>query len=299
MAEADLDALIIGAGPAGLMSAIYLARFRRSVAIVDAGASRAALIPKSHNFPAFAEGIAGKALLARMRRQVTDLGVEIKHGTVEMLFRSNYSFLARIGKEDLRAGKIILASGIVDKQPEFEGWEQAVDHGLLRYCPVCDAFEAQNKKLAVLGNMSQAAGKALFLRGYTADVTLVPEDSGETSERTNELTEAGVKISAALSGITRQGPCLRVNFSDGTSEDFEAVYPAFGSKVRSELAIALGAAHTASGFLKVDDKQRTTVEGLYGVGDVVSDLHQVSVALGHAAIAACNLHNSLPRRYVR
>jgi thioredoxin reductase (NADPH) len=72
-----------------------------------------------------------------------------------------------------------------------------------------------------------------------------------------------------------------------------------GTKVRSELAIALGAAHTGDGLLKVDDKQRTTVEGLYGVGDVVSDLHQVSVALGHAAIAACNIHNSLPQSFAK
>jgi thioredoxin reductase (NADPH) len=76
-------------------------------------------------------------------------------------------------------------------------------------------------------------------------------------------------------------------------------YPAMGTKVRSELAIALGAAHTRDGLLNVDDKQRTTVEGLYGVGDVVSDLHQVSVALGHAAIAACNIHNSLPRSFAK
>jgi thioredoxin reductase (NADPH) len=298
MATGNLDALIIGAGPAGLMSAIYLARFKRSVAIVDADASRAALIPTSHNFPAFAGGIAGKEMLARMRRQVADLGVEIKRGTVEMLSGIDGSFGARVGNQEVRAAKIILASGIVDKQPEFEGWEQAVADGLLRYCPVCDAFEAQGKKLAVLGSMDQATGKALFLRGYTADVTLVPDGGNQRSEQAGELTRAGIKITAPLSGIARRDGCLRVNFSDGTWADFEGVYPAFGAKVRSELATALGAAHTADGFLKVDDKQRTSVQGLYGVGDVVSDLHQVSVALGHAAIAACNLHNSLPRRYV-
>jgi thioredoxin reductase (NADPH) len=298
MAAGTLDALIVGAGPAGLMAAIYLARFKRSIGIVDAGASRAALIPTSHNFPTFAEGIAGKEMLARMRRQVADLGVEIKPGAVEMLCGTDGSFGARVGNEDVRAAKVILASGIVDKQPEFEGWEQAVADGLLRYCPVCDAFEAQDKKLAVLGSVGQAAGKALFLRGYSADVTLVPRGDDQNAEQADELTRAGIKVTAPLSCITRRGGCLRIDFRDGTWADFESVYPAFGSKVRSELATALGAAHTTEGFLKVDDKQRTSVQGLYGVGDVVSDLHQVSVALGHAAIAACNIHNSLPRRYV-
>jgi len=62
-----LDALIVGAGPAGLVAAIYLARFHRSLAIVDAGQSRAALIPKTHNFPAFPHGISGAELLERLQ----------------------------------------------------------------------------------------------------------------------------------------------------------------------------------------------------------------------------------------
>jgi thioredoxin reductase (NADPH) len=58
----------------------------------------------------------------------------------------------------------------------------------------------------------------------------------------------------------------------------------------------LGAEHTGEGYLKVDDHQRSSVDGLYGIGDVVTDLHQISVAFGHAALAACTIHHSLPRR---
>ncbi|RYE61873.1 MAG: hypothetical protein EOO82_00930 [Oxalobacteraceae bacterium] len=61
------------------------------------------------------------------------------------------------------------------------------------------------------------------------------------------------------------------------------------------MAIALGAEHTLSGFLTVSDKQRTSVDGLYAIGDVVSDLHQVAVGFGHAAVAACHIHNALPK----
>ena len=67
-----------------------------------------------------------------------------------------------------------------------------------------------------------------------------------------------------------------------------------GAKVRSQLAVSLGAVHNEAGFLKVDERQRTSIPGLYGVGDVVTDLHQIAVAFGHAALAACNIHNSLP-----
>lgn len=85
--------------------------------------------------------------------------------------------------------------------------------------------------------------------------------------------------------------------ADGTRERFDVVYPAMGADVRSELAVQLGASHTSDGFLKVDDKQRSNVDHLYGIGDVVTDLHQISVAFGHAAVAACHAHHSLPMRY--
>jgi thioredoxin reductase (NADPH) len=75
----------------------------------------------------------------------------------------------------------------------------------------------------------------------------------------------------------------------------DTLYPAMGCEVRSDLAAALGADCTDIGTLRVDDHQRTTVKGLFGAGDVVSDLHQLSVATGHAAIAATAIHNGLPK----
>ena len=73
----DLDALIIGGGPAGLTCAIYLARYRRKVVVVDSGESRAALIPETHNYPGFADGIAGPSLLEALTLQARTYGVEI------------------------------------------------------------------------------------------------------------------------------------------------------------------------------------------------------------------------------
>ena len=64
---ADVDCLVIGGGPAGLTAGIYLARFLRNVAVVDSGSSRASLIPETHNYPGFPEGIAGPDLLSELR----------------------------------------------------------------------------------------------------------------------------------------------------------------------------------------------------------------------------------------
>jgi thioredoxin reductase len=93
----DVEVLIIGAGPAGLMAAIYLARFERQVLVVDAGASRAALIPRSHNFPAFAHGISGAELLVRMREQVATLGVHLVDGPSRHLREATTALPRRSG----------------------------------------------------------------------------------------------------------------------------------------------------------------------------------------------------------
>jgi thioredoxin reductase (NADPH) len=81
----------------------------------------------------------------------------------------------------------------------------------------------------------------------------------------------------------------------GESHEVDALYPALGCIVHFDLATGLGASSTENGNLEVDDHQRTTVDGLYAAGDVVTDLHQLSVAFGHAAIAATDIHNRLPR----
>jgi thioredoxin reductase (NADPH) len=93
--------------------------------------------------------------------------------------------------------------------------------------------------------------------------------------------------------LKRSGHEIRATLGTRTL-NFDIVYPALGCDVRSGLAAELGAATTEVGCLKVDGHQRTTIEGLYAAGDVVSDLHQIAVATGHAAIAATHIHKSLP-----
>jgi thioredoxin reductase (NADPH) len=80
----------------------------------------------------------------------------------------------------------------------------------------------------------------------------------------------------------------------GKQRELDALYPALGCNVQSALATDLGASSTSTGNLQVDDHQETTVDRLYAAGDVVTDLHQLSVAFGHAALAATQIHNRLP-----
>jgi thioredoxin reductase (NADPH) len=293
----DTDCLIIGGGPAGLTAAIYLARYRRKAVIVDSGASRAALIPETHNYPGFPAGIAGPQLLNALTRQAETYGVRIVRDRIETLHKENGKFVAASSETVVRAERVVLATGLVDKSPSLPGLKQAIDDGLIRYCPICDGFEASDQRIGVLGSADDACGKAIFLRTYSKSVTLLTLDGRAGSEKIlRTLAEAGVCLAAsAVVATERVADGVSVRLDDGTRQTFDAIYPVLGCNVRSDLGTLLGARHNDVGCLEVNAHQRTIVEGLYAIGDVVSDLHQIAVGTGHAAIAATHIHNSLPR----
>jgi thioredoxin reductase (NADPH) len=187
----------------------------------------------------------------------------------------------------------------VDRNLPIAGLKEAIDHRSIRYCPICDGFEASDVRIAVLGPAEDAASKALFLRTYSKDVTLLTLDgkaAGEAVRR--DLAEGSISLPAAhVVALERMDERMTAVMSDGSHESFDVIYPALGCDIRSQLGTKLGARHNQLGCLEVDVHQQTTVSGLYAVGDVVSDLHQIAVGTGHAAIAATHIHNSMPRNF--
>jgi thioredoxin reductase (NADPH) len=294
------ECLIVGGGPAGLTAAIYLARFRRRVLVVDEGRSRAALIPRSHNYPGYT-GISGVDLLARLRGQAEEYGVALLRGRVRDLEKTDDGgFLARIGGKEIRPDTVLLATGVVDESPDLPGLRSAIAVGALRYCPICDGYEATDDRLGVLGTVKSAARKAVFLRTYSANVILLPimPPSREDESSLTRLRASGVEIAPApVSDLEREGTRVVAVLADGGRRQVDILYAALGCDVRSELAVALGAAADEGGCLVVDRHQKTSIFGLFAAGDVVSDLDQISVAVGHAAIAATAIHNSLPYNF--
>lgn len=297
-----LDCLIIGAGPAGLTAAIYLARFRRRVLLVGAGASRAEVIPVTRNFPGFPNGVSGAALLSRLREQAAHYDVEIRRGRVEALTRQGDGFIARVGDETLSAATVVLATGIVDQHPNFPGLREATLEGLVRWCPICDGFEVQGQSVAILGSAKTALRHALFLRTYSNKLALLAlEDSeGLDSSEIRQMEQAGIELitDPVVSFKAIPGErCVCIQLRSGADRRFDTLYPMHGCTVQAQLAAALGASCDNDGDLFVDEHQCTSVPGLYAIGDVVNAINQISVAIGHAAIAATAIHNRLPANY--
>ena len=294
---AEVDCLVVGAGPAGLTAAIYLARFRRRIALYDAGHSRATYIPKTRNYPGFPDGISGGELLARLRAQASRYGAEVTEGLVERLALEDGAFVASAGGKQIRAARVLLATGIVDKEPEIDNLRAAVEAGCIRLCPICDGHEVIDRHVAVYGPAKETVSHALFMRTFTKDLVLLVPRGDEKLDAAGRarLERAGIRyIDSPVCEIEMTASRkARVRFADKSTEEFETVYPALGCRIRSELALELGARTTDAGDIVVDAHQQTSVPGLYAAGDVVAALNQLSVAAGHAAIAATHIHNSL------
>jgi thioredoxin reductase (NADPH) len=297
--EKPLDCLVIGAGPAGLTAAIYLARFHLRIRVLDAGKSRAAMIPRTHNHAGYPGGITGQELLARMREQAAEFGVEVTGALVEKLEPDSGGFLAFTGCETLAARTVLLATGVVNNRPAIapEIHDAALARGLLRYCPICDGYDVTDCCVAVIGTGSHGIAEASFLRTYTRDVTLIAPDAKHAfaNKDCEVLTELGIRcVDGPCQALRLAGDRIIVPTPEGDLA-FESVYPALGSVIRSELAMMIGAESSEDGCLVVDSHQRTTVPGLYAAGDVAKGLDQISHAMGEAGVAATTIRNDLAR----
>ena len=290
----DVDVLVIGAGPAGLTAANYLARFRRSVLVADGGPPRASWIPLSHNMPGFPAGISGDAILARMREQAEEYGAVIRTVWVDRLSHDGRVFTAALDGREVRARAVLLATGVVDHHPDLPGVERAIERALVRICPICDGYEATDKAVAVIGNSDMGVREAAFIRTYSDRVTLIHVGPpGDLTER-EALTRLGVDlVETPIETVRLEGDRVTALCWNGEYHAFDLVYSALGTSANAELAAALDCRLAEDGRLEVDLHQRTSVPGLYAAGDVVRGLNQIAVATAEAAVAATAIHNSL------
>jgi thioredoxin reductase (NADPH) len=296
-----VDVCVIGGGPAGLTAALFLARFRRRAVVLDGGESRAAWIPRSHNHPAFPDGIPGETLLARMRDQLARFGASPVATPAVAVEHAGDGF--RVTREDggpeVRARFVVFATGVRDRLAPVPDAVGHVRTGTIRQCPICDAYEVTGKRLAVIGALPCSAGEALFLRSYTEDVRLVtlgeaPEWSEDDAAR---IRAAGVEIDVrpVVSIAAAEGQGATIAFRDGTRLHVDAIYSGLGIEPRTRLAAALGVRCAADGRIETDAHQRTSIPGVYAAGDAVTGLNQIAVAMAQAEIAAVDIHNTLRR----
>ena len=293
------DCVIVGAGPAGLTAALYMARYLRRPLVLHDGAARAARIPESFNVPGHPGGISGADLLARMTEHAERYGARLVEARIDQASRAGDLFVLRAKDgQSWRSRTVILATGIMLHEVDMphDLHEAAIRAGVLRYCPICDGYEYRDKRIVVVGGDEQGAAEALFMRRFSQHITLVPRLFSELEDdERDQLERAGITVIERR--IARYAPTsdAMVVYLEGQDQplSFDLMVPGLGVTPRSELAEQLGVQINHKGCCHEAALFDSEVAGLWVAGDVLEGLDQVSAAIGHGAIAATNAHNWL------
>lgn len=289
--------IIIGGGPAGLTCATYFARFNCHTTVIYRDDQRARLIERTWNVPGYPEGIRGDELIARCREQALSYGVEMLHGEATQVTGEAGRFRAHLADgREVYGGQVVFATGVEDVPPNIPRVEKYVGRGL-RHCPICDGYEANDSRLAIIGVGDKVARHALFLTAFTERITVLLNGEGRLAEidasLRRDLSRHGIPVhESRVADVLDEGAEIRgFVLEDGTRVDVDRAYSATDVRPRSEVAHRLGVRLDQQGFIRVDQHGCTNIAGVYAVGDVVNrDYAQIVIAMGQAATAAIHIH---------
>ena len=300
--EKGYDIAVVGGGPAGLTTALYGARLGHETLLIDRGGGRAAMMADTHNVIGVTEEVSGNEFLATAREQVASYGADFERGFVEAVERvddghdGGERFRLVAGDEEFTAGRVVLATGFSDGRPDPP--LPRTGKGL-HYCLHCDAYMFVDEPVYVMGHGEAAAHVAMIMLNVTDDVDLLTRGAEPTwsDETAAQLAAHPIEvIHEEVSGVENDpdsGWLAALEFADGTRREYRGGFPMYGSDYNTALAESLGCELTEDGRIDVDDHGRTSVDGVFAVGDVTPGHNQIPVAMGQGAKAGLAIHKEI------
>ncbi len=299
---ADFDAIIIGAGPAGLSAAIYLGRYLRPTLIINDREPRTRWHrPTGHNVLGFPAGIMRSQLLEWGLAHVGQYeSVKFHHGRVERIAQKDGRFtLTDDGGAEFNAAGLILAMGMEYLLPELPHVYDYAGHSIY-HCPECDGYKMRGKRVIVLGHSRGVAAMALALRIWTDKITICTHgQKGEfDAPCAAKLREQHIDIYEEpvtdLLGDHQCGVLGAVQLKGGRRIECAGIFVNLGSEPPTDLLCQLPLRLHKGQYVHVDYRQRTSLPRCYAAGDIVAFAQtQLSVAVGQGATAGIWLHKEL------
>lgn len=290
------DALIIGAGPAGLNAALILGRCRRDVLALDSGKPRNAAAKLLHGYLG-RDGTPPMELRAIGRREMAAYpSVQVRDGIVvgaERVPEGGFDVVLATGEHE-RARALLLATGREDLLPDIRGFEDFYGNGIY-HCPYCDGWENRDARIAVLGGDEHAASLALTLRTWTDRLTICPDGKPAWSTAADEqLAASAIQIVPhRIVAAEGEGRLQRVLFDGWAPLACDALFFCSECRQRSKLPETLGCRLDADGNVLCKGYGATDVPGLFVAGNVRGGVHLAIMAAAEGAEAAIAINDYL------
>jgi thioredoxin reductase (NADPH) len=300
------NVVIIGSGCAGHTAALYTARANLKPVVIEGHepGGQLSLTTLVENFPGFPEGIMGPQLIENMRKQAERFGAEYRTVHLTSADLSQRPFLLHLGKHQLHAQALIIASGASARWLGLPNEQKLIGHGVSS-CATCDGFFFSQKEIVVIGGGDSAMEEALFLTRFATKVTVIHRrDSFRASKIMLERAQHNEKIQFLTDTVVEDiydhakqevtGLKLR-NLKTGKVWDFptSAVFLGIGHVPNAKMFA--GQLDTdADGYLKTHNYVLTRVRGVFACGDVQDRRYRQAVtAAGTGCMAAIEVEKFL------
>lgn len=293
----QFDVAVVGGGPAGLCSALWLARYLHKVVVVDSGDPRNWETRGINGYLGH-QGIGSPELRALGRAECEKYGVELVSGIVdEAINETGELFTIRLREgEVIEARRILLAIGIKDFWPDIPGLERCYGE-TIHVCPDCDGYETRDKKTVVVGKGRKAVGMALALTNWTRKIVICTNGEPPDMPQTllDQLTPLNIPVlDAPIKCVTaKDTEIMGVELEGRMSLDCERLYFAIGQYPADDLGAQLGCKRDELGRLVIDDRNHTSVKNVFAAGDIAPGPQVAIFAAASGAIAAIAIHASL------
>lgn len=277
----EIDALIIGKGPAGIQASLYMVRANITPVVIgkDIGANMLAKIVD--NFYGFPE-ISGSDLVEIGIKQAEGLNIPVITDEVVSLAFDGDRYIVTTVNETYACLALLLATGTQRTIPRVRKIRNYTGKGV-SYCAVCDGFFFKNKVVAVMGNAEYAASEARELVELASKVYVLTDGL----EPTAQFDERVIIVKDKLVSVLGDDLVSGVETSEGVI-DLDGIFVALGSASSSDLASQIGL-EINHGRIVVNSEQETILPGLYAAGDCTPGPQQIAKAVSDGCIAGMNM----------